>query len=223
MIKNKSKNLCLIIFLFFLLQIVGCAEDLSVSESQNTEMEKISSPNNAVATEETELDEGIFEIKSSDTDASTGENIIIDSDKENPIIVDVNNITSLKVGDYVRLSGPASIMSTSDGKIRVGDSEIGVYTHCGVEMVVRDANDKYTYYDVIARTISPGEYEEVFKEHPPADFQEEPSVVGNMSFSGCRMTITGTVDRILITDDDGMFYGISLGDDSVVESLELFY
>lgn len=135
---------------------------------------------------------------------------------ENPLIVDINNISSVKVGDYISVTGPASVYSSRGGIINVGGSEQGSFTHCGIRIKVNS-------YSIEADTISPGTYEDTFRSHAPKDFSEKPDTVGDTKYSGCRMTISGTVSKLLITEEDNRMYGIELDNDSQVIDLELFY
>lgn len=197
--------------------------DMENSEEKKTEVESVEENNTEEKTIEektTELNDNedpVEDIDESVTEEESGEG------KSEPIIVDANNIDNIKVGDYISVTGPAHTLCTRGGKIKVGGNDSGLYSHCGMEIIVDDPNSSYSYYTIQAYKVNPGDYEETFYSHAPADFSTKPSTVGDYSYSGCRATIIGRVDEILISDESDHFYGLSLGDDSVVEYLELYY
>lgn len=157
------------------------------------------------------------------TEEETTAEITTEAKSSEPIIVDGSNIGSIKVGDYISATGPAHILCTSDGIIKVGGNDSGNYAHCGMELLVDNPNSSYNSYTIQAYKVKPGDYEDTFYSHTPNDFSTEPSTVGDRSYSGCRATITGRVDKILISEELENFYGLSLGANSVVEYLELYY
>ena len=144
---------------------------------------------------------------------------------EEPLEVNLDNISSIRDGDYVRITGYATLKSTRTGKINAteGGTGIGPFSKCGVELhLYRD--DGATSI-IEAYSVDPGGYEEVFATHPPADFSTEPHTVGDTSYSGCIMTIVGKIERTETTSEEtGKDYSdIRFGDESFIESIEFFY
>ncbi|MBO4897186.1 MAG: hypothetical protein J5590_02670 [Clostridia bacterium] len=214
--KNKVLKFCvlLIILGFLCLSIVGCTG--IKAPINNTSKEEVS---------ETTAQEGYEGNKaiSNDTLETVSATENYNDNTLEPIIVDDNNIGSIKVGDFVSVSGPANTYSSRDGIIKVGGNDSGIWAHAGIRISIKNKTNPNSFFEIEADQISPGDYESTFYTHPPIDFSKKPSRVGDSEFSGCMMTIIGTVNKILVSEEDNQMYGLSLGPDSIVKYLEFYY
>lgn len=189
-------------------------KDISDVNVNKIDTNKDSNTKKTTATTETKTE------VSNKTEATTTENAVTEQEtteedtrgtKDNPIILTSYNIKTIKEGDYISYTGTANVKSTSEGKIKVGGNDTGTNSKCGIELFLNDATNASSSYTIEAFKVDPGEYTETFYSHAPADFKE------------CKATISGKVDRIIISEETDRLLGISLGSDSVVEYLELSY
>lgn len=201
-------------------EITTQIEIVQTTEEKEQETTEASTQIDIVQTTEVSEEDTEEEVEASDNNMDQDDK---SNDNSSPIIVQYSNLKNIKVGDYVSVTGPVNVYSTSGGKLQIGDNDSGSYSHCGIRVLVKNPDKPNTSYEVNADKVNPGNYEDAFKSHAPADFSEEPKTVGKNNYAGCRATITGTVEEVLITDEGGHLYGLELKSDAKVEYLEFFY
>ena len=139
---------------------------------------------------------------------------------DNPRDIGADDISSLKSGEYVRVTAFAEAVSVAEGTLSIGDGE-GLWSSAGLRLRVPYSDDNS--YEVDAFSVDPRDFKEELKKHPPADFSDEPRTIGDTKYSACKATVVGKVSSINYTDEGHYLIGFSFGPDSYIEELEFIY
>lgn len=137
---------------------------------------------------------------------------------DEPHDITAEDIPHLRRGEYVRITGPANIRCTGNGKIAVGGHDKGSWAHSGLELSIEYRTGHNYLIDAVS--VDPGSFKDTFYTHPAADFSTKPRTVGDLKFSGCIATIVGRVDRLRYGEESDILLGFDFSEESVVEDLE---
>ena len=135
-------------------------------------------------------------------------------DNKEPIEITTDNVSKVRIGQYIRVTGYGEVYNSSEGKIIIN----GLNRPYGIRTTVKPENDHT--YTIHADSIDPGEFTALFASYPPMVFNGYDLDYKGVYYDNCTVTISGFVKEFGDVEGEVWKYAIYLKD-AKLENIEL--